>query len=595
MRRIGIAVLGVMLLVWTAAAFLGKQIYFVKDESAPLLLRTEAEHGSTVHGVEAEESRVDPRAVSSAIAGSRTMRSALADPDADSGAAAKSFTYVDSYRTCFVADSYDEGATTCYVDSVNGDDTNNGLSEAYPVKSQAAINSRCTVVRFKRGSIFNEKLAIPSNYDYIARKWVSNRKVFTHYGPKSDPLPQFKVSSEAGRGPVVLSWVPLIIDGLHFSGARGDNTMEHDFDNDGDGITKGIVGGIGAFLGAATTFINNEIDDCDIGVMLGGPGSVVRGNYIHDLIMGIDDAPGVDPNLVGGAEGIFVNASNSEVSYNTFVNCTGPARWVGRNGTCDGGATEVSAASGGTIENVHIHHNYSYNNCGFFEVAAYFGEQGKGLFKNSTFHNNIIVDSAWMGLLQVNNIDLDNIHFYNNTLIQRPGSLNAGLLWVIFTSTSSGMEGGALAPGTVHLTNNLYVLHGVKPWNWPASFGWPSDPAAVLIDDAFVTKNNIVLSYPDSESPNYVDLGFADIEGNNPLDFSLANPSSPAVDAGSYIDGNTLDFFNRVRPIGGALDIGALEFGSTQMECLPRFQAPGLRARVELMRPPVRRRSPRNR
>ncbi len=105
--------------------------------------------------------------------------------------------------------------------------------------------------------------------------------------------------------------------------------MEHDFDNDRDGITKGIVGGIGAFLGAATTFINNEIDDCDIGIMLGGQGSVVRGNYVHDLIMGIDAAPGVDPNLVGGAEGIFINASNCEVSYNSFINCDGP-RQVGR-------------------------------------------------------------------------------------------------------------------------------------------------------------------------------------------------------------------------------------------------------------------------
>jgi hypothetical protein len=54
--------------------------------------------------------------------------------------------------------------------------------------------------------------------------------------------------------------------------------VEHNFDFDGDGITKGIVGGIGAFLGAAAVFINNEIDDCDIGIMLGGSGSLVRPN-----------------------------------------------------------------------------------------------------------------------------------------------------------------------------------------------------------------------------------------------------------------------------------------------------------------------------
>ena len=411
-------------------------------------------------------------------------------------------------------------------------------------------------MRFKRGSTFNEKLAVPTLFNNIG--FGRNVKVYTNYGPENDPLPHFKVSSEPGRGPVLLTFSPLTIDGLHFSGARGDNTMEHDFDFDGDGITKGIVGGIGAFLGAATTFINNEIDDCDIGIMLGGQGSVVRGNFVHDLIMGIDDSPGVDPNLVGGAEGIFINASNCEVSYNSFINCTGPAEWVGSNGVCDGGATEVSAASGGTIENVHVHHNFSYNSCGFFEVASFFGDEGKGLFKDSTLHNNVIVDSAWMGLLQVNNTDLENIHFYNNTLIQHRGSLNEGILWIIFTAESSGMEGGELVPGTVHLTNNLHVLDGVTGWGQ-------------LIDPAFAADSNLVVSYSSTGDPNYVDLGFANIAGTAAQDFDLVDPGSPAVDAGADLAGNTLDFFNRMRPYGSTLDIGALEFGAAQTECIPRF------------------------
>lgn len=472
------------------------------------------------------------------------------------------------FVACRIEDTYDEGATTCYVDSVNGNDANGGLSEASPVKSQSAINSKCTVVRFKRGSVFKEQLAIPTPFNNV--RFGYNVKVYTNYGPKSDPLPQFKVSSEPGRGPVVLSFSPLTIDGLHFSGARGDGTMVHDFDFDRDGITQGIVGGIGAFLGAATTFINNEIDDCDIGLMLGGEGSVVRGNYVHDLNMGIDAPPGVDPNLVGGAEGIFINASNSEVSYNAFINCEGPAKWVGSNGDCDGGATEVSAASGGAIKNVNVHHNFSYNSCGFFEVATYFGDQGKGLFKDSSFHNNVIIDSAWMGLLQVNNTDLENVHFYNNTLIQHPGSLNAGFLWIIFTSTSSGMTGGQLVPGTVHLTNNLYVLDGVTNW-----YRWINP--AFDMDPAFDTQNNIVASYSSPQDPQYVDLGFANIAGTAASDFNLVKAGSPAVDAGTDIAGNTLDFFNRARPNGSAPDIGALEFGSYQTKCIPRFSVSRMR------------------
>jgi hypothetical protein len=493
----------------------------------------------------------------------------------------------DDFVSCIVEDTYDQGETTCYVDSVDGNDANDGLSAASPVKSQSAIDPGCTVVRFKRGSLFNEKLAVRNNYIYGVG-FRGTVKAYTNYGPKSDPLPHFKVSSEPGRGPVVLTFNPLTIDGLHFSGARGDNTMEHDFTPDGAGITQGIVGGIGAFLGAATTFINNEIDDCDIGIMLGGPGSVVRGNYVHDLIMGIDDDPDVDPNLVGGAEGIFINASNCEVSYNRFVNCTGPARWVGSNGDCDGGATEISAASGRTIENVHVHHNFSYNSCGFLEIATYFGDEGKGRFKDSSFHNNVIVDSAWMALLQVNNTDLENIRFYNNTLIQRRGSLNEGILWIIFTDVSSGMEGGELIPGTVHLTNNLYVLDGVT--NWYRLYNPLFD-----MDPAFDRHNDIVYAYSGPDDPRYVDLGFANIAGNTPSDFDLVNPGSPAVDAGADLAGHTLDYFNRVRPKGSAPDIGAMEFGSCQAECLPRFPAVSqrtrpIRSRLCSSRPAARRR-----
>jgi hypothetical protein len=493
------------------------------------------------------------------------------DLEITANADSRSFAYTDVYQTCVVEDHYNEGETPCYVDSVNGNNANDGLSELAPVKSQSAINNRCTVVRFRRGSFFNEKLAIPRPYTPAGFSY--RVKVYTNYGPKTNPLPQFRVSSEPGRGPVVLSFFPLTIDGLHFSGARGDNTMEHDFDNDGDGITKGIVGGLGAFFGAATTFINNEVDDCDIGIMLGGKGSVVRGNYVHDLNMGIDDAPGVDPNLVGGAEGIFVNASDNDVSYNMFINCTGPARWVGSNGDCDGGATEISAASGGTIENVHIHHNLSYNSCGFTEIASYFGDNGKGFFKNSSYHNNVIIDSGWMGLLQVNNTNLENVHFYNNTLIQHPGSLNAGYLWIKFTATSSGMEGGDLVPGTVSLTNNLYVLDSVPPKYYP------------LLDTAFVDRNNLVVQYTSHADPRYIDLGFANIAGTTASDFILVKANSRAVNAGAAIDGNTLDFFNRARPRGGAPDIGALESGSTQVECIPRFPAPTIWQRRGALRP----------
>jgi hypothetical protein len=423
---------------------------------------------------------------------------------------------------------YDAQGVTCYVDSQNGDDTRSGLSEAEAVRSQSAIGATCTVVRYRRGSVFNEALQLTRNV-----------LVYTNYGDAGDPLPRFVVPRVAMSGPVVqaMMFSGITIDGLYLSGSCGDGTMQN------------LMGGICVMLGADSKLLNNEITDCDIGIMLSGEGSLVRGNYVHDLIMGVDAPPGIDPNLVGGAEGIFINASNSEVSYNSFIRCKGPAEWVGANGGCDGGATEVTVRAGEIMTGVKVHHNFSYDNCGFFEAATTFGD-AKGTFADSEFYNNVTVDSGWMGLLQVNNTDLRNIRFYNNTLVQRANSTSAGLLWIIFTDTSSGMTGGELLPDTVFLTNNLFVFDGVT------TFG-------DLIDPAFAQTTNLVIS------TSQQDPGFVDISGDTAPDFDLTS-SSPAINTGTLLPDNTLDYLTRPIPDpDGSADIGAFEFGSTQGACLP--------------------------
>jgi hypothetical protein len=53
----------------------------------------------------------------------------------------------------------------------------------------------------------------------------------------------------------------------------------------------------------------------------------------------------------------------------------------------------------------------------------------------------------------------------------------------------------------------------------------------------------------------------------------MVKADSPAVDAGAGIGDNMLDCFNRARPNGSAPDIRAMEFGSAQVECIPRFPA----------------------
>lgn len=222
MRR-ACMIFAVLLLAWTAAAIIGRQTSSEREELKQEFFAGRSEQIEAVPVAAGNEQQPLPKRLISDFPGGIIPGAFLSSGfNAVAGADRDAFVYPDRYQSCTVKDAYDEGETTCFVDSVNGNDANDGMSEEFPVRSQSAIDSRCTVVRFKRGSVFNEKLAL---FNYRNILFGYNVKVYTNYGPQSDPLPHFRVSSEPGRGPVALGFRPITIDGLHLSGARGDNTM----------------------------------------------------------------------------------------------------------------------------------------------------------------------------------------------------------------------------------------------------------------------------------------------------------------------------------------------------------------------------------
>jgi hypothetical protein len=245
-----------------------------------------------------------------------------------------------------------EALADCYVDSEGGNDSNDGRSEASAVQSQAPL-SGCGTVCYKRGSRFSEPVK------------TSAGSTFTNYGDASAPLPAFITTDS-----VVNSFQGgITIDGLHLEGSTGDGSMQ----------SMGVC----VMLGGNSQLLNSEITDCDIGIMLFGDNSLVQGNVVYDLFkMAVDSSdPDVYANSVGGAEGIFVNGSNNEVAYNSFINCKAEAEWQSSGDSVgyDGGATEVAVSEGGTVTGLRVHHNYAYNTCGFFEVSGF------GTFSDSEF------------------------------------------------------------------------------------------------------------------------------------------------------------------------------------------------------------------
>jgi len=419
-----------------------------------------------------------------------------------------------------------EAQTTCYVDSVAGDDTKSGLSEEEATQSRTKIASTCTTVKFKRGSVFE----VPAGEQIVTMGYSSKLKTLTNYGDPSLPLPKFVKTRSPNNGSMLQAYQGgMTIDGLYLAGSQSDAQM------------KNLAQGIGIMAGSNSKIVNSEIADCDIGIMLTGTGSLVQNNYIHDLHVSVDTCDDTDPNVVGGAEGIFINGSNNEVAYNSFVNCADYACWTG--GSCDGGATEVSIGAGGTLSGVKVHHNYSYNSCGFFEVSSGFGDT-RGVFSDSDFYNNVSIDSGWLHLLQVANTDMHNIRWENNTLVQRKGSINAGMLMVVYTATASGMTGGQLYEDSIYWTNNLIVGDGVNLMN---------------PDSRVIQTTNLIIKDASKQDP-----GFVNLKGVTAADFDLL-PTSPAVNAGTPLPSRTLDFANRAIPdsASGLPDIGAFEHDST--------------------------------
>jgi MYXO-CTERM domain-containing protein len=200
------------------------------------------------------------------------------------------------------------------------------------------------------------------------------------------------------------------------------------------------------------------------------------------------------------------------------------------------------------------------------------GAYVKGKFTNSVFHDNVMVDSGWISLLQVNNTKLINVRWENNTIVHHDMgttlaadgtttiNLNdfgsSGIQAIAFNSTSSGVTGGGeISAGDIYWTNNLWYFDTkVKPYNLIDVTHRGSD---ALLANITVTGDIVVTSDP----------GFKDITSkSDPTAYDLV-AGSIAIDKGvtdtSITQFVTTDFLGRLRPAGAAYDLGAFEYGAS--------------------------------
>jgi hypothetical protein len=404
-------------------------------------------------------------------------------------------------------------AADVYFDTVGGDDTKDGTTEA-TAKQTIKITSGNTI-HIKRGSTYSGNLNL------------NNATVVTY-----------------GCGPRVLidgsvSVTNSTIEGLHAkptsSGAinvQSGNTVR-DCEADGSICTKSAMG---------------------ITVM--GENNTIVGNYVHDFSV---SQSGSTANNSGGAEGIMVMGSNNEVAWNSVVNCQSVNTTLGG---FEGGCYEIvnGKGAGQTLHDVSFHHNYCEKSVGLFEgCSGNFSSnaggvmENHGVIENVTVSYNISVDSMWLFLLQTVNTDFKNVVFANNTIIHTPksaeywdsggGHFQMALVYDTDSSTGTTIKAdneyfkqdGGFQPGTVAVRNNIFIdnIGSSRNAMMMANLTDHSHnlfvPANASISFAMGGSSTSAFTLGSSESK--VDLAGLALSD----DYQLTAASTPAIDQGTTV------------------------------------------------------------
>ena len=269
-----------------------------------------------------------------------------------------------------------------YVDSVNGSDSNNGLTPGTAFKTLNKVNQlnldAGDAVNFAAGSNFNGQLNINDSGT------ADNPILFRSYGDGAKPV--FTNSGEWSRC-INVNADYTVIDGLSLQGAH--------------------LAGI--FIGDESD--HNVVSNCEAtntgsGVVVRGQNNLITQNYIHDLNM-VQNTQGGDDDF--GATGVWLYNSGNEVSYNLMERCQAPSYDYGM----DGGAVEIYGGNASDVINgSYIHDNTAIDTNGFMEI-------GKGTITNTLVENNNYTGDtgfSWVHLGGTFGANVSNYQVKNNTI-----------------------------------------------------------------------------------------------------------------------------------------------------------------------------------
>lgn len=252
---------------------------------------------------------------------------------------------------------------------------------------------------------------------------------------------------------------------------------------------------------------NNYIRNTSMAIQMVGSDAFIEGNTIENF----------------SGDGIRVNGDRLHVYYNTVMN-----GYDIQDGNHDDLIQSFNLGTG-TYDDCHIVGNLLIGSNDPNQPSALLSDpQGIGMFdgfyENWVISNNVIVVNHWHGITLMG---ARNCTVTNNTLTKKDIA-HPNSPWIRIVAHKNG------TPSVNNtITNNTYY-HSVTNQDGP-------------------TSNNVQLN-----TAALYDQHFVDWQNN---DFHLI-PASTLIDAGTTTGAPTYDRDSVSRPLGGAIDVGAYEYGS---------------------------------
>jgi len=346
--------------------------------------------------------------------------------------------------------------------------------------------------------------------------------VDTNTGAKATPVKTITKAIQIAKAGTATSYQIYVAEGDYRS-----ETFPLDLSSKGISIYGGYYNGFASrdianhqteIMGGANnsieiTNISTTISGIKIYNQSGGAGSVITvntddANVSTNYYVSISEVEIVDCTTLGGGIAVYAESGDSIKIFNNFIH-------------------DMSAFGGGILidgepSTGEIHHNFLYNNIGFYNIVA----------DKATIYNNIITKGSGAGI----NLR-KNAKAYNNTIVNN----NSGI-YVASGVTGAEFKNNVIASNTTKAVD----LVGSATYDYNVYYGNGSLTHTLAAHDS---SCNPVL---------------ANINSLNENDYALGSASS-CIDVGTEIATVTNDYFGESRPKDGnddaiyITDPGAIE------------------------------------